>query len=386
MPFGWRNGPPEFQRAMQEILAPYLWIFALVYIDDIVVYSKSFEEHLRHVDNVLGAIAKSGLTLSPPKCHLGYRDIVVLGNKVSRLGLSTHAEKLKAVWKLEAPKTKKLLETFVGLAVYFATYIPFFSWMATPLFKLLRNKEDSFDWGAEHQQAFETIKLALISAPVRGHPVTGRAYRLYTDASDYALAGALQQLQCIAVRDLKNTRIYDKVKSAYERGEEVPELTTKLSQEVDDRLPTPQWAPQWEDTEVPVERVIAYYSRILAPAETRYSATEREALAAKESLVKFQPFIEGEQILLVTDHAALTWAKTYENANRWLASWGLVFAAYPSLKIVYRPGCVHSNVDPLSRLPRLPAYATPARDDLPDMSLDNEYNTMEHTWSRFLRS
>lgn len=155
---------------------------------------------------------------------------------------------------------------------------------------------------------------------------------------------------------------------------------------MDDRLPTPAWAESWEDTEVPVERVIAYYSRVLAPAETRYSATEREALAAKESLVKFQPFIEGEQILLVTDHAALTWAKTYENANRRLASWGLVFAAYPRLKIVYRPGRVHSNVDPLSRLPQLPAYATPARDDLPDESLNNEHSTMERAWSQFLRS
>jgi hypothetical protein len=320
---------------MQEILAPYLWIFTLVYIDDIVVYSRSFEEHLQHVDCVLSAIAKSGLTLSPPKCHLGYRSIVVLGNKVSRLGLSTHAEKLKAVWKLEAPKTKKSLKAFIGLAVYFAAYIPFFSWMATPLFKLMRSKDISFDWSAKHQHTFETIKLALVSAPVRGHPIAGQAYRLCTDASDYALAGALQQIQLMAVKDLKNTRVYTRIKSAYERGEGVPELTTKLSQEIDDRLPMPNWAESWEDTEVPVERVIAYYSHILASTETRYSATEREALAAKESLVKFQPFIEGEQILLIMDHAALTWAKTYENANCRLASWGLVFAAYPKLKIVY---------------------------------------------------
>ena len=72
MPFGWQNGPPVFQQAMQEILSPFLWIFTLVYIDDIVVYLKTFEDHLKHVDLVLKAIAKSGLTLSPPKCHLGY--------------------------------------------------------------------------------------------------------------------------------------------------------------------------------------------------------------------------------------------------------------------------------------------------------------------------
>ena len=103
MPFGWCNGPPEFQRAMQEILSPYLWVFTLIYIDDIMVYSRTFEDHLKHVDQVLKVITDLGLTLSLPKCHLGYRSIIVLGHKVSRLGLSTHQEKLKAVWELEAP-------------------------------------------------------------------------------------------------------------------------------------------------------------------------------------------------------------------------------------------------------------------------------------------
>jgi hypothetical protein len=135
MPFGWWNRPPEFQQAMQEILSPFLWIFMLVYIDDIVIYSKSFDDHLTHVDMVLKAIAESGLTLSLPKCHLGYRSIVVLGNIVSRLGLSTHNEKLKAIWELKAPKDHKKLETFLGLAIYFSVYIPYFSWMANPLFK-----------------------------------------------------------------------------------------------------------------------------------------------------------------------------------------------------------------------------------------------------------
>jgi hypothetical protein len=77
---------------------------------------------------MLKAIAESGLTLSPPKCHLGYQSIVVLGNKVSRLGLSMHHKKLKAIWELEAPKDRKKLETFLGLAMYFSTYIPSPGW------------------------------------------------------------------------------------------------------------------------------------------------------------------------------------------------------------------------------------------------------------------
>jgi hypothetical protein len=202
MPFGWQNGPPEFQRAMQGILSPFLWIFTLVYIDDIVVYSKSFEDHLKHVDLVLKAIVLSGLTLVPPKCHLGYRSIVVLGNIVSRLGLSTHHKKLKAIWELEAPTDRKKLKTFLGLAVYFSVYIPYFSWMANPLFKNLRQKDSTYMWTDTHQKCFKFIKLALVSAPVQGHPEPGQAYHLYTDASDYAIAGALQQIQFISIKDL----------------------------------------------------------------------------------------------------------------------------------------------------------------------------------------
>jgi len=274
MPFGWRNGPPEFQRVMQEILAPYLWVFTLVYIDDIVVYSRTFEDHLKHVDLVLKAIASSGITLSLPKCHLGYCSIVVLGNKVSRLGLSTHHKKLKAVWELEALRDRKKLESFLGLAVYFSSYIPYFSWMANPLFKCLRQKETPFEWSDELQKCFELIKAALVSMPVRGHPEPGQAYRLYTDASDYAIAGALQQVQYMTIKDLKGTRTYKRLQEAYKKGDKIPELTTRLSKEFDDKRPLSNWESNWEETKVPVERVVVYWSRVLHAAETRYLATE----------------------------------------------------------------------------------------------------------------
>ncbi|SJL03600.1 uncharacterized protein ARMOST_06957 [Armillaria ostoyae] len=97
MPFGLRNGPSIFQQVMQGVLAPYLWIFSLVYIDDIVVYSRTFEEHIKHLDQVLSAIEESGITLSPTKCHLFYSSILLLGHKVLRLGLSTHEEKVQAI-------------------------------------------------------------------------------------------------------------------------------------------------------------------------------------------------------------------------------------------------------------------------------------------------
>jgi hypothetical protein len=164
-------------------------------------------------------------------------------------------------------------------------------------------------WAEEQQKSFELLKLALVSAPVQGHPEAGQTYRLYTDASDYAIAGALQQVQLIAIRDLKGTRTYKKLQAAHEKKENLPELIVHLSKEHDDRLPLPKWSDNWENTRVPVECVVAYWSRVLAPAKTQYSAMECEALATKESLIRFQPFIEGERILLVTDHATLTWVK-----------------------------------------------------------------------------
>ena len=105
-------------------------------------------------------------------------------------------------------------------------------------------------------------------------------------------------------------------------------------------------------------------------------------LATKESLVCFQPFIEGERVLLVMDHAALTWAK---NANRRLVAWGLVFAAYPQLVIVHQPGRTHSNIDPLSRLPHIPQYISPARDNLPSPTALIEHEDLQSVWEAFIK-
>ncbi|RDB18869.1 hypothetical protein Hypma_014481 [Hypsizygus marmoreus] len=364
MPFGLRNGPSIFQRIMQGVLAPFLWLFTLVYIDDIVVFSKSWDEHLVHLDKVLSAISAAGITLSPPKCFVGYSSILLLGQKVSRLGLSTHQEKVSAILDLVRPKSIHDLQKFLGMAVYFSSYIPFYSLIAAPLFALLR-KGVKWTWRAEQEIAFQQVKDALASAPVLGHPIQGSPYRLYTDASDIALGASLQQVQPMLIADLIGTPAYDRLRKAWDAGLPPPSLIPSLAKEIAETPQTPpQWGPSFDETTVYVERVIAYWSRTFSSAERNYSATEREALGAKEALVKFQPFIEGETIILVTDHAALQWARVYENTNRRLAAWGAVYAAYPGLKIVHRPGRIHSNVDPLSRLPRIPPHNSPLRDDI----------------------
>lgn len=382
MPFGLRNGPSIFQRVMQGILAPYLWIFCLVYIDDIVVFSKTYEDHIEHLDKVLGAIAQAGVTLSPTKCHLFYSSILLLGHKVSRLGLSTHLEKVRAILELERPRKLSQLQGFLGMAVYFSSFIPYYADICKPLFQLLR-KGSKWEWGSEQEFAFKAIKEALQNSPVRGHPIEGRPYRLYTDASDDAAGVALQQIQPILVKDLKGTRAYLKLRKAYDAGLPPPRLTVKLSSKIDDNNFEDVWGSSFDESIVHVERVIGYWSRSFKGAETRYSTTEREALAAKEGLVRFQPFIEGEKVILVTDHSALQWARTYENSNRRLAAWGVVFSAYaPHLEIVHRAGRTHSNVDPLSRLPRAPPeHHSPRQEDERAIAIADDLAEGGSAWS-----
>ena len=117
MPFGYKNGPSIFQRIMQNVLAPFLWIFALVYIDDIVIFSLTFEDHISHLDQVFQAIEKSGVTLAVTKCHFGYQSLLLLRQKVSRLGLSMHKEKVDAVLELEEPKNCHDLQVCLGMMV-----------------------------------------------------------------------------------------------------------------------------------------------------------------------------------------------------------------------------------------------------------------------------
>jgi hypothetical protein len=378
MPFGYRNGPAIFQRIMQGVLAPFLWIFALVYIDDIVIFSKNFEEHISHIDQVLQAINKAKLTLSPSKCHFGYQSLLLLGQKVSRLGLSTHKEKVDAIIQLDEPKNVCDLQIFLGMMVYFSGYVPFYAWIAHPLFQLLK-KENKWKWGEEETEAYELCKQVLTQAPVRAHAMPGRPYRIYSDACDFGLAAILQQVQPIKIRDLRGTKIYKKLEKAFNAKEPIPELVTHLVKTNSD-VPEPgEWAASLEDTTVYVERVIGYWSRVLQSAERNYSPTEREALALKEGLIKFQPYLEGESILAITDHAALTWSKTFQNVNRRLLTWGLIFSAFPNMKIIHRAGRVHSNVDPISRLRwRLPLQNGPGIDMTESLNLKTDEDPLKN--------
>jgi Reverse transcriptase (RNA-dependent DNA polymerase)/RNase H-like domain found in reverse transcriptase/Aspartyl protease len=362
VPFGIQSGPAAFQRIMQETLAPWLWIFTLVYIDDIITYSKSFEDHLIHLDKVLGAIEKSGLTLAPDKCHIAYESIQLLGQKVSRLGMSTVTEKVEAIDALAQPTNVKSLQSFIGMMGYYANYIPYYAWIMTSLFKLLR-KDAKWKWEEEEKNTFEVAKSTLKASPILAYPIPGNGYRLYTDASRYGIAAVLQQVQKIQVKDLKGTRIHRRLKELYDKGEPLPELVSKVPDGFENPREKLAWASSFEETYVFIERVDAYWARVLKKEQRNYSAMEIEVLAGKEALLHFQAIIEGELIVLITDHSALTWASVFSNYNTRLTKWGMTYAAFPGLNIVHRAGRVHSNVDPLSRMKRnIPFFESPVVD------------------------
>jgi hypothetical protein len=202
-----------------------------VYIDDIVVFSKSWDEHLVHLDKVLGAISKAGITLSPPKCFVAYSSILLLGQKVSRLGLSTHKEQVAAIQDSARLTHVSDLQKFLGMCVYFAAYILFYAFIATPLFTLLK-RGVKFKWKAEQEIVFQQAKDALAGAPVWGHPIQGTPYRLYTDASDFVLGASLQQIQPVLIKDLRRTAVHNCLHGAWDAKLPVPCLFVNLTKEV----------------------------------------------------------------------------------------------------------------------------------------------------------
>ncbi|QRV90335.1 Retrovirus-related Pol polyprotein from transposon [Ceratobasidium sp. AG-Ba] len=384
-PFGLAHGPAEFQQRMDGTLAECNWDFLCVYIDDIIIFSKSFEEHLAHIGLVLAAITKSGFTLSPKKCNFGFVSLLLLGHKVSRLGMSSHQEKVDAIINMAEPKNKKELMTLNGLIVYYAWMIPRMAEIMAPLFDLLK-KETPWEWGPLQKEAFRLIKMALTSAPVLAFPEQDKPFRLYTDASNIGLSGVLQQIQIIEVKDLKETQAFNKLERAYKEGKPVPKLCTPVPKEEHVMAGgNSTWnSENWLETKIPIERVCAYWSRVLRPAERNYSATEREALALKEALTKFQAHLEGAQFTAFTDHNALLFANKFAATTTRLAKFSLFFTTYPGMTIMHRAGRVHDNADPLSQyLWRIPHSTNPLPDNYKPLQLKEEEDALKNTFAEY---
>jgi hypothetical protein len=311
MPFGLKNGPSVFQRFMDHVLGRYKWQCVLVYIDDIIVYSPDFDQHLKDIDKILSLIVDSGLTLSPSKSHLAYQTIKALGHSISNLGIGTNDEAVKAVKEFPTPKNVHELKRFLGLAVYYRRFIKDFSSIAAPLHQLLK-KDQKWEWTDEQTKSFDKVKEKLISAPLLVHPDYTKPFYLYTDASNYGLGAVLSQ-------------------------------------------------KDEEDHEHP----IIYLSRSLSPAESNYTATELECLAIVWAVKKLHSYLDGSTFTLFTDHSALQWLFDFKGTNRRILRWAMELQPYrDNMAIKYRAGRVNANADPLSRAP-LPYDSSDEDEEIP---------------------
>ena len=300
MPFGLTNCPPTFQRFMDVLLSGLNWRCCVVYLDDIVVFSNSFEDHLVHLRAVLERVRASGVKLKTSKCDFCSDELVVLGHIVGRDGVKVDPEKTRAVSNLAPPADVKELRQFLGLAGYYRRFVRGFSEISAPLDRLLR-KDEAWTWGAAQQGAFNRLKRALIEAPVLRPPNWSRPFRLFTDANGLAIAAVLTQVD--------------------EYGREY---------------------------------MVAYGSKALSDAQRKWSVTELECYAVVHFTRVFRAYLEGSHFQVVTDHAALKWlASCHVPPTPRLQRWALALGAL-DMDVVHRAGRLHLNADPLTRLPVAP--------------------------------
>ena len=252
---GLMNAPPTFQRAMNELLAHGRWDYVVVYLDDIVIFSRTIEEHLQHVDDVISTLRAANFQVSPPKCSIAVERIEFLGHIVTNARVEPMPDKIKAILDIAPPTTLSQANRFIGKVGYYRKFIRDFAKLAAPIHKVTnktRAKRHEFHWHREQQEAFERFKLILTSAPLfLDFPDRSSPFILSTDASDIRIAGVLKQ-------------------------------------------------------SVSGELKICYYkSRLLNDTERRYSTTEREALAIYWCLTELRNYLGDSEITIETDHKPL---------------------------------------------------------------------------------
>ncbi|KAF4649929.1 hypothetical protein FOZ61_000825 [Perkinsus olseni] len=196
MPFGLSSAPASFQRLMDYVVGEF--DFVRVYLDDILVFSRTPEEHVKHLRLVFKALFDAGLTLSGEKCSLGLRKVVYLGHVYGADGMSPDPTKVDSIVRWPVPRTSSELRSFLGLAGYYRHFIPHYSDRARCLQELLKAsaKDEVFtddSWYDIHDQAFVDLKQALVSLPSLDYPDFSRPFQIASDASDYAMGGVLQQ-------------------------------------------------------------------------------------------------------------------------------------------------------------------------------------------------
>ena len=296
MPFGIASAPGIFQRLMQTTLRGLEWSCCLVYLDDTIIYSRTFGSHLVALVEVLTRFKRSGLRLKSKKCVFGTNEVDYLGFRLTKGGLHTQKRLVEAMEEFPKPRSTKSVLSFLALVGFYRKFIPRFSVVSEPLRRIAKASVQ-FEWGREQQEAFETLKKAVVSAPVLRLPDVSKRFRVVTDAATSAGIG------CV------------------------------LMQEHEDGL-----------------HPVAFASRSLKDAEKNYSATEAELLGVIWALGKFRHYLYGREFDVETDHQPLKWLFRQENPEGRLARWIHKLSEY-QFNIKYLRGKDNVVADALSRNP-----------------------------------
>ena len=191
LPFGLSSAGSICSELMNKTLAEIQHKFAMANLD-VVIFSRTFEDHLEHVEAVFSRLRDAGLKLKMSKCDFLKREVNSLGHIVSASGFKPDPEKVKAIQNLATPTTVKGVRSFIGMCGYYRRFVPNFAKIAKPLTDLTK-KNRRFYWTEECQVSFETLRTALMEAPVLAYPDISKPYKVYTDASNYAIGAALVQ-------------------------------------------------------------------------------------------------------------------------------------------------------------------------------------------------
>ncbi|GFV74441.1 retrovirus-related Pol polyprotein from transposon 297 [Trichonephila clavipes] len=295
MPFGLCNAPATFERLMETVLKGLTFEACLIYLDDVIIGGRTFEEHLQNIRKVLSKLSDANLKLNPSKCKFFQKEVNYLGHIISAEGVRTDPEKVSAVKNWKRPENLRELRSFLGLCTYYRKFVKGFSNIARPLLKLTESKQ-KFQWTKECEDSFLQLKEALTSSPILIYPQPDKPFILDTDASNESVEAV-------------------------------------LSQEIDGQ-----------------ERVVAYWSKCLSKPERNYCVTRKELLAIVKAIEHFHHYLYGQKFLLRTDHASLTWLMNFRNTEGQVARWIQRLNEY-YFDIRHRKGSSHGNADALSRRP-----------------------------------
>lgn len=293
MPFGLRNAPSTFQRLMNRFKTSLPDVFLLVYLDDLIVISASFNEHVNDLKKIFDKLNHYKLRLNRDKCVFACQSVRYLGHIISPEGLKPDPDKVNAILSMKPPTNVKQLMGFFQTCSWFRRFIPDFAAISQPL-SLLTRKNVAWKWNPEQEEAFIQLKTKLSTAPILRQADPGLPYLLRTDASGYALGACLLQ------------------------------------------------------GEGPDERPVEYASRLLIPSEQNYPTTEREALAVVWAVKKFRGYLEGATTIVQSDHQPLKWLMSLKSPSGRLARWSLLLQNY-DLRIEYISGKRNVVADLLSR-------------------------------------